>query len=71
LSRLGTLIQGQWGTSSAPTQTQLRQLQIVEESYRSFRARLEKILETDLKTLLRDAFANGVPWTPGQDSGEN
>jgi hypothetical protein len=43
----------------------------VEESYRSFRARLEKILETDLKTLLRDAFANGVPWTPGQDSGEN
>ena len=65
LNRLFQAIYGQWTSSSAPTKTHERQIEIVEEGLPGILEGLRSI-EADLTTLEAEAEAAGAPWTPGR-----
>ncbi|MCK4943003.1 MAG: hypothetical protein KAS65_05465, partial [Candidatus Aminicenantes bacterium] len=66
MGRLGNIIYGYWKSSSAPTRTMYRQLEIVEESLEPLRVKLDRLIKTDLQKLFREAEKARVPWTPGR-----
>jgi len=65
--RLYTIISGNWRSSSAPTQTHRRQLELVKNEFKKLKQSLSYVNNTELKKLLEEAYESGVPWTPGQD----
>lgn len=64
--RLGNIIYGYWRSSSAPTATMKRQLEIVDTALKEFRRDLHRVVETDLKNLFKEAEKARVPWTRGR-----
>jgi photosystem II stability/assembly factor-like uncharacterized protein len=64
-SRVGNLISSHWGSSSAPTHTNVESYAVASEQ---FAAVLEKLhaFEADLKDLEGRFEAAGAPWTPGR-----
>ena len=65
LARLGGVIDGHWASTSAPTQTQRRAVDIVSQAFTGVLAQLQGIAR-DLESLETRAEAAGAPWTPGR-----
>lgn len=65
-ARVGEVVRYFWGQSGAPTATQRQNLQWAGEAFGPVRARLEQLVERDLRALESAAEAAGAPWTPGR-----
>jgi hypothetical protein len=64
--RVQGIIDDQWLSTSAPTQTHLKAYEIASEAFTPLLARLRTLVEAELKALeaaMEDAKA---PWTPGR-----
>jgi len=67
LDRLGRITGGAWSsTLGAPTATQQRQYEIIAAEFGGILARLQRMIETDLKRVEDAAEAAGAPWTSGR-----
>ncbi len=66
VGRLNDMIYGQWGSSSAPTQTHQDAYKIVSEQFKPLLADLKTMIEVDLKNLDLKLESIGAPWTPGR-----
>jgi photosystem II stability/assembly factor-like uncharacterized protein len=65
-SRINTVVEGQWNTTVAPTQTHQDAYSLAAEAFAPVLAELTKLVETDLKALEDKMEAAGAPWTPGR-----
>jgi photosystem II stability/assembly factor-like uncharacterized protein len=65
-SRVRTLANSQWRSTSAPTQTMREQFTIAGDAFRPVLERLKKLVEQDLKKLEHAMEKAGAPWTPGR-----
>ena len=67
VDRLGRITGGAWsGSLGAPTATQQRQYEIIAAEFGGILARLQRVIETDLKRVEDGAEAAGAPWTSGR-----
>lgn len=64
--RLSTIKWQRYGTTSAPTQTQIDGLQICTEEYAAFRPDLDKVIKA-INTLESKMLELGIPFTPNKD----
>ena len=64
--RVGRVVGGLWYTTSAPTETQRRSIEVAERQFDDLEGRLHELVETDLARLEADMEAAGAPWTPGR-----
>jgi len=64
--RIGRVVGGLWYTTSGPTETQRRSIEIASRRFEELRGRLHELVETDLARLEQDMEAAGAPWTPGR-----
>ncbi len=64
--RVGQIVYGLWGSSSAPTQTQRDSYDVAADQFAEALADLRKLVGTDLVDLEACAEAAGAPWTPGR-----
>lgn len=65
-SRFFGLVGDLSGSTSAPTQTNRDQLQIVKEAFKPVFADIRNLFETDIKNLEKKLEAAGAPYTPGR-----
>ena len=63
---VGRVVEGQWSTSYAPTNTQRDAYTAAAEAFAPLLAELRKIVETDLKAIEQQMESAGAPWTPGR-----
>ncbi|GAB4328775.1 MAG: hypothetical protein Kow0037_03360 [Calditrichia bacterium] len=66
LNRIERIIDDQWLSLSAPTETQRQSLKVAVEGLKGIRAELVKIREEDLPRLEEAFEREGAPWTPGR-----
>jgi len=66
LERLNNIIWAHWGSTSAPTNTQKRSLEIVKEDFPPVVNKLRDLGETRLKDLENRMEQAGVPYTSGR-----
>ncbi len=66
VSRVQTIVGGQWSTTSAPTGTNQRNYTIAVEAFEPWLAKLRTAIDNDLAAIEREAEAAGAPWTPGR-----
>ncbi len=64
--RVGGIVETQWTTSSAPTQTSLDAYRIAGEEFTEVLAKLRQTIDHDLTDLRAKAESAGAPWTPGR-----
>jgi photosystem II stability/assembly factor-like uncharacterized protein len=64
--RIGYIVQAQWGSTSAPTQTSREAYALAAEDFGSQLEKLRKLLDGDLKKLETQMENAGAPWTPGR-----
>lgn len=64
--RLSTIKWQRYGTTSAPTETQIEGLAICTEEYGNLRPRLDKII-ADINSLEKIMIDAGIPFTPHKD----
>jgi photosystem II stability/assembly factor-like uncharacterized protein len=64
--RINSIIYEQWGSTSAPTQTQKDNYQIVLEEFAPIYQALKKIIEEDVKNIEKKLDEIGAPYTPGR-----
>jgi len=64
--RLRRIVDGHWYTTSAPTETQRRSLEIAEGQMDELAAELRELVDVDLRQLEEDIEAAGAPYTPGR-----
>jgi len=64
--RVQRIVFGHWYTTSGPTQTQRRSLDIAERQLAELTAELRQLAEVDLRQLEDDIEAAGAPYTPGR-----
>jgi len=64
--RLSTIKWQRYGTTSAPTQTQVDGLKICTEEYATFRPSLDKAIKA-INLLEEKMMENGIPFTPNKD----
>ena len=64
--RVGGIVETQWTTSSAPTQTSLDAYRIAGEEFTEVLAKLKQTIDHDLVDLRAKAERAGAPWTPGR-----
>lgn len=65
-SRLGFILSGQNSSTSAPTQTQIDNFQIVTEEFMPIYEAVKKIVEEDVKKIEKRLDEIGAPYTPGR-----
>lgn len=65
LGRIFQVVYGQWTTSSAPTQTHRRNVEVAAEAFGPVLEGLRGI-EAELSALEAEMEAAGAPWTPGR-----
>ena len=65
-SRLRSAMFGAMGSTTGPTGTHRRQLEIAGEEYLELTQELKKLLNKDVPKLLKKMDALGAPWTPGR-----
>jgi photosystem II stability/assembly factor-like uncharacterized protein len=63
--RISRVVEGQWDTTAAPTQTVRDSYEWAAEAFEKELARL-KVLATDLEELENQLEVAGAPWTPGR-----
>jgi photosystem II stability/assembly factor-like uncharacterized protein len=66
LSRLRRVAGGHWGTRQAPTQTQVRSVEVARSALDAVVAGTRTLLEERIPALERELEAAGAPWTPGR-----
>jgi hypothetical protein len=66
VSRINEIIYGHWTTTSAPTGTHKKAYEIAADEFTEVLARLQTLVETDLKGLEDKAELASAPWTPGR-----
>ncbi len=64
--RLGNIIYAFYGSTSAPTTTQKRSYDILNEEFPSLYVQLKQISEVDLPAIETEMEKAGVPYTPGR-----
>lgn len=64
--RMGEIIQAQWSSSSAPTQTSKTAYDIAADEFAAVLPQLKKLITVDLKKLEDDLEIAGAPFTPGR-----
>jgi len=64
--RINSVIYEQWGSTSAPTQTQKDSYQIVLDEFAPIYQALKKIIEEDIKNIEKKLDEAGAPYTPGR-----
>ncbi|MEM7052650.1 MAG: glycosyl hydrolase [Acidobacteriota bacterium] len=65
-TRLGRILRGRWGTTSAPTQTQKDSFAIASRQFSALLADLERLIDDDLTALETAAEGADAPWTPSR-----
>ncbi len=65
-SRIGTIINGLWSSTSAPTQTQRESLEIAENQFIEVYKSIRELAEDKIPALESDLERAGTPWTPGR-----
>ncbi|MFQ5680132.1 MAG: WD40/YVTN/BNR-like repeat-containing protein [Gemmatimonadota bacterium] len=66
LARIQQIVRGHWSSTSAPTETHRRNLEIASDRFTGVVGELKRLIETDLPALEEKLDAAGVPWTPGR-----
>lgn len=64
--RISSIIYEQWKSTSAPTQTQKDNYQIVEEEFTPIYQEIKKIMEEEVKNIEQKLNEIGAPYTPGR-----
>jgi photosystem II stability/assembly factor-like uncharacterized protein len=64
--RVNGIVDDQWQSTSAPTQTQMRAYEIAGEEFTPQLAKLRTLIEVDLKRIETAMENAGAPWTPGR-----
>ncbi|MCF8356396.1 MAG: glycosyl hydrolase [Melioribacteraceae bacterium] len=64
--RIGNVLWGTYGTTSAPTNTQKEQFQIAKQLFEPILKELTKLSEIDVKNLEAELEKIDAPWTPGR-----
>ncbi len=64
--RVQGIIDDQWLSTSAPTQTHIEGYDIAAEEFAPVLARLKTLMEVDVKNLEAAMETAGAPWTPGR-----
>ena len=64
--RIQRAIYGSWGSTSAPTATQRKAVELADEAFRGVLAKLRTLVEVDLAGLESRLEELGAPWTPGR-----
>jgi hypothetical protein len=64
--RVRDVVQNQWQTTSAPTQTQRDAYRYAGEEFTAVLANLRELMQTDLPALEARFEEAGAPWTPGR-----
>ncbi len=64
--RIQRAIYGCWGSTSAPTATQKKAVELADTAFRDVLAKLRTLVEVDLTGLENRLEALGAPWTPGR-----
>jgi len=63
--RMGNIAYSHWGSTAAPTQTQLRDYDILMEEFPPVLEQI-KALDTEIKSIEAEMDKYEVPWTPGR-----
>lgn len=66
IERIENIVSGLWESSCAPTETMKQSLRLAEEQFSPLYQQIQRIGETDLKTLETKLEAAGAPYTPGR-----
>lgn len=66
VDRVQTVVGGQWSNTSAPTDTQRRNLEIAGREYGAIADDLRELVEVRVPALEDRLDEAGVPWTPGR-----
>ncbi len=64
--RIGGIVETQWTTSSAPTQTSLDAYRIAGDEFTEVLTQLRQLVDHDLRDLRGKVEAAGAPWTTGR-----
>ncbi len=64
--RMNSVISDQWGSTSAPTQSQREAYKIVADEFSPILQRLKKLVEEDVKKIEKKLEEIGAPYTPGR-----
>lgn len=64
--RLSSIMAPHWGSTSAVTQTQVDQFNILAEEFPPILEQIKRINEVDLPTIRQELDQIGAPWTPGR-----
>ena len=64
--RIGQIVFGAWGSTSAPTGTHRENYRIAAEQFGPLLEKLRTLVEVDLKGIEDRLEAAGSPWTPGR-----
>lgn len=64
--RVNNIVDDQWFSTSAPTQTQMKAYDIAGEEFAPQLAKLRTLVDVDLKRLEESMESAGAPWTPGR-----
>jgi photosystem II stability/assembly factor-like uncharacterized protein len=63
--RVNGIVDDQWQSTSAPTQTQIRSYEVAADEFVPQLEALRTLVETDLRNLAATLERAGAPWTPG------
>ena len=66
LDRVNGIVDDQWQSTGAPTQTQMDAYSIAGDEFTPVLARLHSLVDTDLKNIETNMESLGAPWTPGR-----
>ena len=64
--RLQTVVAGIWSTTTGPTQSHRRCLEIAGQEYEAVAGDLRQLVEQQIPELEKKLEAAGAPWTPGR-----
>lgn len=63
--RLGNLLYGFWYSTSAPTETHISTIELIESEFKGVYNKLN-IINNNIKEISSDLINSGSPWVPGQ-----
>ena len=66
VSRVQTVVGGQWSNTSAPTETQREQLAVATDLFAAMVEDLRELVDVAVPALEDRLEQAGVPWTPGR-----
>ena len=65
-NRIYTIVYGLWGSTSAPTQTQISSLNVAMNQFDEVYNEIKEIVQEDIKEIETAMEKAGAPWTPGR-----